>query len=465
MLGESSFLPPGRVFFEQGCYPGYQLFEYQQLLQNGVPMPEKPIVDQNGNNQAYLRPISNGGVNEGIYENFFEPQKHPVESNNLIWQPPQFPACYQGLYAYVNNTCVASSWAKTPQPNAEELNNDVMFAGSFVSENQWVDANNAMPYSSLTTSVSERGEYFPTKTMCSWFKTSHEMIPHEVNVTFPEYASAPVQGTQTWSFAQSTNETQRNHEISRCFVPPYFGNVWPQVGSSYSEHAQFITNKNYMFNEPESSRVVSRALYPEQENVPLPPMFLHHDQFRMPDPYLPAYEGIENSQVFKGSSNPENFSAPQFGGMAVPYCYTSGKLQHVANMEATAFYLENSSRVADGQPQAQEVEPVAGKFCEPDIALNQQYASAASSVSHSDVTCPNASEEVRILKIATISPRPGSNHPIKPKDKFAVILKKNERPTRKESEIAKPLDLGYNEQQYDLANAQIFQILCEITTV
>lgn len=291
------------------------------------------------------------------------------------------------------------------------------------------------------------------------------MIPTEVNVTFPEYSSALVQGTQTWSFAQSTNETQRNHEIPRCFVPPYSGNVWPQVGSCYSEHAQFITNKNYSFNKPESSGVVSRTFYPEQENVPLPSMFLHRDQFGMPDPYLPAYEGIENSQVFKGSSDCGNFSAPPFGGMGVPYCYTSGKLQNVANMNGTSYYLENSLRVADGQPQEQEVEPVAGKFCEPEIALNQQYVSAASSVSHSDVTCPNASKKVQILKIATISPRPGSNHPKKPKDKFAAILKKIERPTLEESEMAKPLDLGYNEQQYDLANAPIFQILCEITTV
>jgi len=337
MIAESSFLPSGCVFFEQGGYPGSQIFEYQQLLQNGVPMPVKQIVSQNGNNQAYLRPIASGGVNEGIYENFFEPQKQPVENNNLVYQPPQFPVCYQELYAYASNTSVASSWAKIPQPNAVEWNTDVMFAGSSVSENQWVDANDPMPYSSWTTSVSERGDYFPTKTMCSWLRNSHEMIPNEVHVTFPEYASAPVQGTQTWSFAQSTNETQRNHEISRCFVPPYSGNVWPQVGSCYSEHDQFITNKNYSFNKPESSRVVSRALYLEQENVPLPSMFLHRDHFSMPDPYLPSYEGIENSQVFKGSCDRGNFSAPPFSGMAIPYCYTSGKLQHVTNMKGTAF--------------------------------------------------------------------------------------------------------------------------------
>jgi len=127
--------------------------------------------------------------------------------------------------------------------------------------------------------------------------------------------------------------------------------------------------------------------------------------------------------------------------------------------------LDNSSRVADGQPQEQEVEPAAGKFFEPAIALNQQNVSAASSISHSDVTCHSDCEEVQILKIATISPRPGSNHPKKPKEKFEVILKKIERHTREESEIAKPLDLGYNKQQYDLANAPIFQILCEITNM
>jgi len=339
---------------------------------------------------------------------FFWPQKYPLENSNFMYQPPQFPTCYQELPA------------------------------------------------------------FPTKAMCSWPRDSHEMIPNEGHVTCPVNAFAPVQGTQTWWFAQPTNETQRNHEISRCFLAPYsgnLGNVWPQLGSCYSEQDQFIMKKNYSFNNPVSSKVVSRALYPEQANAPLPSMFPRWDQFSVRDPYLPAYEGIENGWVVKGSSDRGPFCAPPFGGMAVPYCYTTGKPQHVTNMKGTAFCSENSSRVGEGQPQEQEVEPVAVKFYEPEIKSIVQNASVAWSVCRSDVTCPNAFKEVQILKVATISPRPGSNHPKKPKDKFAVILEKNEQHTREESEIAKPLDLGNQEQQYDLANAPIFQMLCETTTV
>jgi len=316
--------------------------------------------------------------------------------------------------------------------------------------------------------VPERAEYFPAKTKCSPGRNCHEMIPNEMQVTRPDYAFRPGKGAQTWRFVESTHETQQNHEISKCFVPPYstsFRNVEPQVVGCYSEQVLRITYGCQSFYKPLFSRDVSRtASYPIQGNAPPPVMFLPGNQFSMPDPYLPEFEGLRNGQVHEDNSNHTNYSAPRCD-MALPYYFNRRKSHHKTQTEMTAFWSQSCSRVIDCQLQEREVEPVSGTWCHPEAAVNQENTAVArSSVPYSCTTSSQA-EQVPIFKTATISPLPGRKDPYKQRSKFAASAESLNLHEQKGSGIEKSVDFRYCEEKYDLCDAPIFQILCETTTV
>ena len=99
----------------------------------------------------------------------------------------------------------------------------------------------------------------------------------------------------------------------------------------------------------------------------------------------------------------------------------------------------------------------------PEIALSQQdIAAARGSVPYSYTTNSRAPMEVPILKIATISRRPSNKQQEKPKRHSANVVESLAQCKRQGSLQEKSLDFEDSGDEYNLASAPIFQILCEI---
>jgi len=183
----------------------------------------------------------------------------------------------------------------------------------------------------------------------------------------------------------------------------------------------------------------------------------------MPCSFPPGSEGQRNELNYNHNPNGRNFVAPQCE-IVVPACYNYGKAHQLDQAEIGAVEVQPNSWSIKGHVSDRDTEADTSTWGYPEMALNRQNIVAAhGSVPYSCTMISRAPKEVAISKIATISIRPGSQEKQKPKRQCTNAVQTLAQCKGQGSLKEKSLDFEDSENEYNLANAPIFQILCAIS--
>lgn len=292
----------------------------------------------------------------------------------------------------------------------------------------------------------------------------HQVSPHELEVNSEGCAFDRRRTELAQRHFHSTYETQPKHETAKCFVPSYSTSLQygkPNVGSFYHDQTQFTSNGGQSFHESVFSAVqIQSAPYPVEGYAPLPVTFLPYNQCSLASSYPPGYEGLSNELNYDDNPNGRNFVAPQYE-MVVPDCYNYMNTHKLNQVQMEALGVQHNPCSPNAHIPDRNTEVETSTCRSPEIVLNQQDITAArDSVPNSCTTNYRAPKEVpSIVRVATISPRPSNE----PKRHSANVGESLAKCKRRGSFKEKSVDFEECEDENNLANAPIFQMLCELS--
>jgi len=436
VMWERSSVASGLVGLEQGCYLGHHIFEKENWSKSFVHKSLQHMLGWQGNDQMWEVPHGTEQVHNGMYNPVGQ---HIPESYNLQDRPQVMPACHRWLETAERNVFPALA-DRIPFPQYADgcLTDDAMTLG-LVSWRDRVGAAGPIPYchSSNTYLVREELTEFGMKsTRCP--------------------------------FSRHMCKTQQQWKISNGFALPYSASsryVKPQVGIFQEGQTLLITNEDLSFHEPVPSAVVNQiSPCAVHRNASVPVIQLPFNHYSMPYPYPPGFVGKQNAQNFDQNRSFGIFSAPQSNMVFQDYNRV-GKSHHLYQKNRSANGMQHNLMVKDGLILEREAVTIPVPLGYPEIPPLQRIMSTdCRRVSPHRSSSSRTKKKGQIFKIATISPRPSSQQPNKTKNQFSTSLEPLTQSQKKRSVKGKSFDSVNSQTVYDLANAPIFQVLCENQT-
>jgi len=447
-----------RVGLERNGFIEHQVFQFQDLVESLVQIPIQQFSGFDGNDLWCAVPA----VNEGIQREFnkhVKPNKY-FDNYNSLYNTQTFPHRHQDR----DSVFSTSSWMRSSYPNGKTWQTNGAVFRSLVSKNDQVGAADTTQscYPTVQNLV-------PVDTHMQTVRSPRSRMYHQIyskNVKIPRCNSAfePIQPDYEGRFLKSIHETKQSHGITNCTIPQYskgFENDRPQARDFFHE-VWCGMNGGQSFHDPFYSGGVNQTgAYPDRDES-LAYMHQQSNQYSIQYQYPPGLKGKVNSQNIEHNFHHRNSSAYQCGE-ELPNCYEHGKSYCLKQASNEDTGLKHNYRVRGSSIYDSEVVTNKGTLGCSEIASKWRKLTAeCSSSRYKGTTSSLASQEIPILKIATILPRPSSKQPDKTKSQFSAYSKPLTQCQRQGSMSKKSFDFGEHEQD-DLLNAPIFQILCELS--